>query len=178
MKITMPKQNQACRAAIILVLLVCNIAPLAVGQTSQATLTGVVSDAQGGVIAGARVRVTNEETNLTSTVSSNGEGLYRVSNLPVGSYTMVVEHEGFRRSERKGIVLSTDQALGLDVNLELGAVNETVNVTGEVPLVETKTSDITQLIESKSIEDLPLGNRRTLNVIALTGRRRLRGIRE
>jgi hypothetical protein len=65
--------------------------------------------------------------------------------------------------------LSTGQTLGLDVKLDLGAVTETVNVSGEAPLVESRTSDVTQLIESKSIEDLPLGNRRALNVISLTG---------
>ena len=82
---------------------------------------------------------------------------------------MTAERQGFRKYARQSVALSTGQALGLDVKLELGAVTETVNVTGEVPLVETRTSDLSQLIEAKSIEDLPLGNRRTLNVINLTG---------
>jgi len=138
-------------------------------QSSQASLSGSVADTQGGAVAGARVTVTNQDTDLTSTTASNSEGLYRIGNLPVGMYTLIVEHEGFRRYERKAIVLSTDQALELAIKLELGAVNETVSVTGEVPLIETRSSDITQLIESKSIADLPLGNRRTLNVIALMG---------
>lgn len=113
--------------------------------------------------------VTNQDTDLTSITASNSEGLYRIGNLPLGMYTLIVEHESFRRYERKAIAPSTDQALELSIKLELDAVNETVSVTREVHLIETRSSDITQLIESKSIADLPLGNRRTLNVIALTG---------
>ena len=80
-----------------------------------------------------------------------------------------MEHEGFRRYVRQGITLSTGQTLALDVKMELGAVTETVNVHEESPLVEARTSDVTSLIESRSIADLPLGNRRTLNVIGTTG---------
>ena len=67
------------------------------------------------------------------------------------------------------MTLTTGQAMELNVRMELGQVSETVNVTGEAPLVETRSSDVTQLIDSKSIESIPLGNRRTLNVINLTG---------
>ncbi|MDQ2901658.1 MAG: carboxypeptidase regulatory-like domain-containing protein, partial [Acidobacteriota bacterium] len=139
------------------------------GQTNQATISGVVTDTQGGVIAGAKVAAADIETSAVTSAVSNDAGFYLLPNLAVGGYTLTVEREGFRRSVRKDIQLNTGQTLGLDVKLELGTVNETVSVSGEVPLVETRTSDVTQLIESKSIEDLPLGNRRALNVIALTG---------
>ena len=70
---------------------------------------------------------------------------------------------------RDGITLTTGQAMELNIRMELGQVTETVKVTGEAPLIETRSSDVTQLVESKSIESMPLGNRRTLNVINLTG---------
>ncbi|MBI3694196.1 MAG: carboxypeptidase regulatory-like domain-containing protein, partial [Acidobacteria bacterium] len=138
-------------------------------QSNQASVSGVVSDAQNAVIPGANVTATNTATGVRTVATTNDTGFYAIPNLPVGVYTLAVEHAGFRRYVREGIVLNTGQTLGLDVRMELGAVTETVNVAGETPLVETRTSDVTQLIESKSVENLPLGNRRTLNVVRMTG---------
>jgi hypothetical protein len=151
------------------VLFFCLTAAVAFGQSNQAAISGVVSDLQGAVIPGAKVTITNLGTDVPSSAITNQAGFYSIPNLPVGAYTLTVEHQGFRRYVRQGLSLSTGQTLGLDVKLDLGAVTETVNVSGEAPLVESRTSDVTQLIESKSIEDLPLGNRRALNVINLTG---------
>jgi hypothetical protein len=150
-------------------LLVCFATGIGFGQSNQASVSGVVSDAQGAIVPGAKVTITNLGTDLPRSAVTNQAGFYSIPNLPVGAYTLAVEHQGFRRYVRQGLSLSTGQTLGLDVKLELGAVSETVNVSGEAPLVESRTSDVTQLIESKSIEDLPLGNRRALNVINLTG---------
>ena len=83
--------------------------------------------------------MTNQDTDLTSITASNSEGLYRIGNLPLGMYTLIVEHESFRRYERKAIAPSTDQALELSIKLELDAVNETVSVTREVHLIETRS---------------------------------------
>jgi hypothetical protein len=150
-------------------LFVCFAAAVAFGQSNQAAISGVVSDSQGAVIPGAKVTITNLGTDVPSSAVTNQAGFYSIPNLPVGAYTLAVEHQGFRRYVRQGLSLSTGQTLGLDVKLEIGAVSETVNVSGETPLIETRTSDVTQLVEAKSIEDLPLGNRRTLNVINMTG---------
>jgi hypothetical protein len=78
------------------------------------------------------------------------------------------EIAGFRRTVREGVTLTTGQTLELNLRMEIGQ-SETVKVTGEAPLIETRSADVTQLIDAKSIEGLPLGNRRTLNVINLTG---------
>ncbi len=111
----------------------------------------------------------NTATQLRTETVTNGSGFYSLPNLPIGVYTITIENPGFRRTVRDGITLTTGQAMELNIRMELGQVTETVNVTGEAPLIETRSSDVTQLIESKSIESMPLGNRRTLNVINLTG---------
>ena len=151
------------------VLLLFCLTSALLAQSNQASISGVVTDAQGAVIPGAKVTMTNTETGLPNSAVTTSAGFYAIPNLPVGGYTAAVEHDGFRRYVRQGITLSTGQTLGLDVKLEVGALAETVNVSGQTSLIETRTSDLSQLVEAKSIEDLPLGNRRTLNVIGLTG---------
>src|SRR5215813_8702656 len=138
-------------------------------QSNQATVSGVVSDAQGGLVVGAKVTAINSGTAAVTTAETNASGFYVIPNLAIGSYSITFEREGFRRVERQNIVLSTGQTLGLDVQLEVGAVSEAVKVKGAAPEIDTRTSDFSQLVESKSIQDLPLGNRRTLNIINLTG---------
>jgi len=142
---------------------------VAYGQSNQASISGVVSDAQGARIPDAKIIATNTATAVAASTVTNEAGFYSIPNLPIGTYVLVTERQGFRRYERRDITLTTGQVLDLSVRLELGAVSETVTVTGEAPLVEARTSDVSQLIESKSIENLPLGNRRTLNVVNMTG---------
>ena len=138
-------------------------------QSNQAAISGVVSDPQGGVIPGANVVAVDTATSVRTTAVTNGAGYYNLQNLPIGAYTITVEHSGFRKYVHEGITLTTGQALGLDVHLELGSSGQVVNVAGEPPPLETRTSDISELVESKSIDALPLGNRRTLNVVELSG---------
>jgi len=132
-----------------------------------ATISGAATDAQGAAITGASVTAVDAATGVRTAVKTNDAGFYSIPNLPVGSYTVIVEHAGFRRYVREKVNLSTGEVLGLDVRLEVGAVSETLNVTAEAPLVESRTSDVSQLIESKSISDLGLGDRRTMNALAL-----------
>ena len=132
-----------------------------------ATISGAATDAQGAAITGASVTAVDAATGVRTAVKTNDSGFYSIPNLPVGSYTVTVEHAGFRRYVHEKVNLSTGEVLGLDVRLEVGAVSETLNVTAEAPLVESRTSDVTQLIESKSISDLGLGDRRTMNALAL-----------
>ena len=138
-------------------------------QANLATISGVISDTQGAVVAGASVTATDSATGAHVSARTNDSGFYSITNLPIGAYSVAIEHPGFRRYVRTNVTLSTGEVLGLDARLELGAVNDSVNVTAEAPLVESRTSDVTQLIEAKSISDLPLGDRRTMNAIALTG---------
>ena len=152
--------------------LACLLALLAascLAQSNLASISGVITDPQGGLVAQARVTAIDAQTDVTTVVLTNSAGFYLLQNLAVGTYNVVVERSGFEKYVRQNIVLTTGQQLGLDLRLQLGSTNQTVTVTGEAPPLETRTSDISQLVESKSISALPLGNRRTLNVVELSG---------
>lgn len=138
-------------------------------QSNQGSISGIVTDQQGAAVPAAKIAGVNTGTQIRTETVSNASGFYTLPNLPVGQYTLQIEASGFRRAVTQTVTLSTGQAMELNVKLEIGQVTETINVTTEAPLVETRSSDVTQLVDSKSIESVPLGNRRTLNVINLTG---------
>jgi Carboxypeptidase regulatory-like domain len=138
-------------------------------QSNLASVSGVITDPQGGLVAQAKVTAIDAQTGVTTIALTNSAGFYLLQNLAVGTYNVVVERSGFQKYVRENIVLTTGQQLGLDLQLQLGSTSQTVTVSGEAPPLETRTSDISQLVESKSISALPLGNRRTLNVVELSG---------
>lgn len=138
-------------------------------QSPQATISGVVSDAQGAVIVGAEVTAAHTQTGVKYAAKTNEAGFYVLRFLPIGDYVVSVEHTGFRRFERRGLTLTTGQSLGLDIRLDVGAISESVSVTAAASILETRTSDVSSLVESRSIEDMPLGDRRTMNIIRFTG---------
>lgn len=138
-------------------------------QSPTATITGIVSDPQGAVIPGVAVTATNVSTGQKTTSTSNETGLFSLRQLPIGRYVVQAEKSGFRRFVREGLVLTTGQNLQLDIQLEVGVVSESVTVSGTATLLETRTSDVAQLVEAKAVEDLPLGDRRSLNLIQMMG---------
>ncbi len=156
------------RAAFLVGAILLSVRP-GDSQSNLAAISGVVSDPSGASVTGAAVSAMNLQTGVASTATTNSSGYYNLENLPIASYTVTVAHPGFRGYVRRNIALSTGQQLGLDISLQVGDASESVTVTAEAPLTETRTSDISQLFESKSIEGLPLGNRRTLNVLQLSG---------
>ena len=138
-------------------------------QTNTATISGLVTDSQGAAIVGASVVATSVSTQNKYSAQSNESGFYSVRQLPVGSYTLAVEHPGFRKYNRAGLLLTTGQALELPVQLEVGAVTETVSVNAAASTLDTRTSEVSQLVEAKTLEDMPLGDRRAMNMINITG---------
>ncbi|ADV82394.1 TonB-dependent receptor, plug [Terriglobus saanensis SP1PR4] len=141
----------------------------ALSQSTQGTINGIITDTQGAIIPGAIVHVTNTATGVTIDTTTNEAGKYNVPALNVGTYAVMVEREGFGVYRRTGLTLSTDQVLGVDAKLAAGTVEQSVNVTGSAPELDTRTSSIGQTIESKSVSELPLGNRTSMNIVALTG---------
>ncbi|MBI1790087.1 MAG: TonB-dependent receptor [Acidobacteria bacterium] len=152
------------RSAALLLLL-----PAAWAQSPQATLGGAVRDAQGAAVPQARVSARNLATGATASVETSALGLYSLRQLAVGAYEIAAEHPGFRRYVRTGITLTTGQSLELDIALEVGSIAESVTVSAAASTLETRTSEVSQLVESKAVEDLPLGDRRSMNLIQMTG---------
>ncbi|PYQ84393.1 MAG: hypothetical protein DMG02_31315 [Acidobacteria bacterium] len=141
----------------------------ALAQSNLGAITGIVTDPQNAIVPDATVTATKVATGLRTSTKSNSTGVYLLTSLPLGTYTVSVEHAGFSKYVREGISVDAGQRLGLDIALTVGAMEEAVSVTAQPPLIQDRTSAIDTTIEPKSIEALPLSGRKTLNVVALSG---------
>ncbi len=132
---------------------------LAFAQTDTATITGVITDSSGSAIPGASVEAANAATGLSSKGASNDAGVYVLTALPIGTYTLSISHEGFQSYKRPNLALSAGTRARIDVSLKVGAVNEVVEVSSEAPLLEAETSSLGQVVENKTITQMPLNGR-------------------
>jgi hypothetical protein len=155
------------RRIFALALAVFALALPSLAQESRATLTGRVSDPNGAAVPGATVSVTNQQTNITDTATTNGEGNYTVPFLMPGRYTVKVEKQGFKAAESDTVELHTADKATFDVGLEVGGLGEVVNVNAEAPLLEPDTASRGQVIERERVAELPLVGRNPLNLATL-----------
>src|SRR5579864_8439438 len=125
-------------------------------QVDKATINGSVTDPSGAFIVGARVTVTGVETGSRFTGETNEAGIYRVSALPVGTYSIEYAKNGFKKVVRSGLTLATAQVAELNVKMVPGAVSELVQVTTAPVLLDTETTDIGTVMTANSMKDLPL----------------------
>ncbi len=153
---------------VLLVVFGAALVPAAMAQIGRANIQGIVSDPQGNVIQGAAVRATQIETNTVFNTATNEAGLYAVPGVPVGSYTVTAETQGFKRGVRSGIVLRVDDRAQVDFQLEIGAVAESVEIKGEAPLVDTSSATVGKVIENARMTGLPLNGRSALALVVLT----------
>jgi hypothetical protein len=131
-------------------------------------ITGTITDATGGVVPGASVRVTNVATGAARHVISNEAGVYSVPALPPATYTVIVELQGFQTQTRSSLLLQVQQVARADFALQAGAVQESIEVTGGAALLATEDSTVGQVIDNKRIVELPLNGRSYLQLAALT----------
>jgi outer membrane receptor protein involved in Fe transport len=136
-------------------------------QTSTGRVIGTVTDAQGAAIAGAKVTVTNTGTNVRSDTVTNADGFYQVLQLPVGTYTVAAEHEGFSKVVTEAEALDINQALRIDIHMKVGSLMDVVRVEAQAAQVETISPTIGGTVTGAPIQDLPLNGRNTLD-LALT----------
>src|SRR5262245_60239704 len=136
------------------------------GQTSTAVLTGTIRDASGAILPGVTVTSTNTARNTSQSTVSNDAGSYAFPAMQPGTYSLTAELPGFKKFLREGIVLQVTQVIRLDVEMALGAISESVEVSESVPMVETETSSRGSVIDEKKIIELPL-NGRDYNQLAL-----------
>lgn len=134
-----------------------------------ASIAGIVRDSSGAVLPGVTVTSTQTDTGITRTVITDEEGRYNISPLAVGPYQLEFSLQGFRAIKQTGIVLQVNSAPTINVALELGALEETVLVQGESPLIETRNVGIGMVVENQRVLELPLNGRETLSLVFLTG---------
>jgi hypothetical protein len=150
---------------LVLLTIVLVIPRVAPGQEVTAGITGTITDPSGAAVAGAKVTAKDVLRGTTWPTETNAAGIYDLPRLPVSTYDVTVEVAGFQTIVQKGIVLELDQKARVDLQLKLGAVTQTVEVTGAAPLLQTDTMQVGTVITSKVNQDLPLATR---NYIELT----------
>jgi hypothetical protein len=130
----------------------------AAAQVTTGDIVGRVTDSTGGVLPGATVTIEHLGTHDIRTAASNGTGDYVFNLLPIGSYTLKVELQGFVTQSTR-VSLSTGDRARFDARLQLGNVAENVTVTAESPLVQTDSSTVSALVSAKAVQDLPVSGR-------------------
>jgi hypothetical protein len=153
-----------CCVMFLLVALVGAV-PSAWCQEVTAAIVGTVTDPSGAAVAGATVTATSQERGLTFNAATNESGLYRIAQLPVGTYGLKVEKSGFSVASRPGFVLAVNQVARIDIALKVGQASETVEVTGAAPVMETQTTQVDTIIDAATNDNLPLASR---NYVQLT----------
>src|SRR5215469_4992691 len=141
--------------------------PLAQAQVERATLAGTITDDSGAVLPGVAIKVTNEATNTSINLETDAAGDYRAVNLTPGSYSIQAEKSGFQRHLTKSLVLQVAQEARLDIQLRLGGVEQTIEVSAAAPLLQTEGSTVGQVIDTKPMETLPLNGRNIVQLAVL-----------
>jgi hypothetical protein len=137
-------------------------------QVGSSTITGRVTDTSGAVVPRVQISIVQTGTNFQYSAVANAEGIYRVPSLPPGQYRVTFETSGFKRLVRDDVDLRTGDVLAVDAVLQLGAVTESVEVTGATTLLETETSATGTLVSGNVLYDMPLYQRyinSTLNLV-------------
>lgn len=135
-----------------------------VAQRGTALLTGTVKDPSGAVISGAKVTLTNLETNVSQTTTTNKDGYYLFPLVPIGRYQVTIEQAGFRKFVQKNFSLELNQNGHLDATLQVGSEGQVVEVTGEIAQVDTVTATLGKVETTQRIESLPLVDRDALQL--------------
>ena len=139
------------------------------GAQTQSRLSGLITDDSGAVVAGARVIARNTGTGVVNETVTNESGTYQFPVLIPGEYEVTAEMAGFKKVVQSGIVLETGITRTVDLQLTVGALTETVQVSATALLLESETSSIGQLIERTSVMNMPLESRRTAGLVRLLG---------
>src|SRR2546422_1205488 len=132
----------------------------------RASIQGVVTDPQGAVVSGATVTLKNLETNQTLTTTTNENGIYNFNALPPSQYSLTVEKTGFRKKALQGVGVIAEQANALNIQLDIGEVTQTVEVSGDsTPLIDTETANVSGTVTSDQIQHMPSFGRDVFQLI-------------
>jgi Carboxypeptidase regulatory-like domain len=143
------------RAVVVLFLVFLSLASSAVAQQGTAEIRGKVTDQQAGSLPGVTVTVTNQESGNFREAVSSSDGSYFMAALPPGRYQVTAQLQGFKKFVRQDVVLAVGNQMGVDIQLELGGVEETVLVTGESPIIDVTSKEIGGNISSKELSEIP-----------------------
>jgi carboxypeptidase family protein len=137
-------------------------------QGNQGTIEGVTVDQSGAGVPEAKLTATNESTGLKFNATSDSNGLFSFPVLPVGTYTIEVEHSGFTKLTQKNVILTVGARLNLSLALTVAGQTQAITVTSETPILETTRSQVSTTVNDVSVENLPTNGRNFINFALLT----------
>jgi hypothetical protein len=140
---------------------------LLVAQGTSGRILGRVADPTGAVLAGVKVTLVNEATNVSRDALTNGNGDYDFVEVPVGTYRLEFDLRGFKKNVRRSIALDINQVITLNLTMQLGGAQEIVDVTSEAPLVETTSTQLGAVVGDRAVSELPLNSRDTYQFLQL-----------
>src|SRR5215813_5510410 len=151
-----------------LILVLClALCATAMAQSTGGRILGRVADSTGAVLAGVKVTLINEATGVATDTQTNPAGDYGFPQVAVGSYRLEFDQKGFKKSIQRGIALDLNQVLTINAILQIGATQETVEVTSEAPLVDTTSTQLGAVMDQRSVSNLPLNARDTYQLLQL-----------
>ena len=153
--------------AIWVAVMVGAMAGPAFAQTGAASVTGLIIDESGAPVPGVTITATNQATNVTYTAVSNEAGNYTIAALPIGTYVVKAELTGFRTLTRTPTTFEAQQIARLDFRMSVGQIQESVEVSGTPPILQTETATVGEVISGNTAQSLPL-NGRNIGQLALT----------
>jgi hypothetical protein len=153
------------RAVILMAAVVVLTASAAIAQSLYGTIVGVVKDPQGGTVPGATVTIVNKETNLTKETTTDANGAFSINNVLPGPYDVKVTLQGFRESVRRDVPVTIDQISRVTVDLQVGAVTESVTVVSNTQLLQTDKADVHTELKSSEIVAMPLNRFRNYQAL-------------
>ncbi len=131
------------------------------------SISGVVTDKSGAVISGATVVATDTQTGIQTTQNTDAKGFYNLPTLAVGTYNLEIKHAGFKTFRQTGLVIDANSALRADASLDVGSINEKVEVSTEAAQVETQSTQMGEVIEGTKITSVPLNGRNFIDLLTL-----------
>ena len=147
---------RASRLALgVLLLLLLLFTGIAFAQSERGTIAGTITDPSGAAIPGAKVVITNKNTNTTSTLTSNEVGSYTAPNLSPGEYNIRVEHLGFKASAVNGLTVNAASSIRADISLEVGGTQQTVEVSASAIALATDNAQAATVVNNKLVDELP-----------------------
>jgi hypothetical protein len=155
----MPNSRTRALGLWLALILVLGLNESAFAQTGAASITGLLTDQSGAAAPGVTVTATNQATNVPYTAISNDAGSYTITSVPVGTYVVKAELSGFKTPTTKPITLEAKQIARIDFRLEVGSLEDTVEVTAEAAVLQTESATVGEVISGETLQSLPLNGR-------------------
>ena len=157
--------SRAFKSAFALVLISCS--SILIAQVDRGNIVGTVSDPSGANVEGAKVAIRNLATDQSVEVTTDTSGAYAANLLRIGTYSVTVERQGFKKAVEPNVEVGVNQVVRVNLRLQVGAVTESVEVTGAAPLLQTETSSLGTIETERRISDLPLNGRNFIQLAYL-----------